>query len=942
MAEPVHGAASPEAAWRKSARQAEQGDYASALRWLERAVRLAPADPRIALDLANIRLLAGGPDQIARAATAFAALASRYDTSACWLGLLAARRLAGDHAGAAEALHELLSRHCVPEDAGFPAVAATIAEAAGIPGWCGMDAGGRLHFSPPAEEVEGLRDGAPLALTHLSPLPDCAKLTLLSGGITLLGSPIGPAILRRCEGIVETAGAALSGWVSRPSAPQAPPQLVLQDAQGRRRNIALSGVLPADADAPLTTRHKFHCPVAMLLDLQPPFRVLEPDGNDLLGSPIDPRAEFAAPPIPAETRGPANLVLPPRAALAVVVPVYRGLAVTQACLETVLHALPGQARLIVVDDASPEPGLSAWLDVFCRDARITLLRHTRNLGFPAAANAGLKAAIGCDVLLLNSDTLLPPCAIERLQQALYSRAELGSVTPFSNEATICSYPYRAGGNAAPDLAGTIALDAMAAKVNKNAIVEIPTGIGFCLLMRHDCIAKTGLFRPEIFAQGYGEEVDWCLRARHRGYIHVAATGVFVAHFSGASFGPAGRALNLRNSAILLRVYPGYDRLIAAHLTADPLAPARRLLDAARFAQARRKTATLLISHNHGGGVRRRVDLEMRRLRDAGIRPILLYPDTASGPYPHPTALTDNAPGDYPNLRFSLPEAMPELLRLLRPERIGRAVLHHGLGHHPSLRGIAEQLGCEMDIVVHDYASFCPRVHLIGPERRYCGEPDLKACAACVATAGDETFEDLGPKKLQARSRREFAAARQISAPSGDAARRIARHFPKILPTVTPWEDDGRRLRLIRPGPGHRRIAVIGGINPAKGYDVLLECGRDAARRNLALDFVIAGASLDDEKLLETGRIFITGPYRPAELPELLAGLRADLAFIPSIWPETWCFTLTEAWEAGLYTMAFDLGAQAERIAATGNGALLPLGLPPSRINDALLSWRPIT
>ena len=104
--------------------------------------------------------------------------------------------------------------------------------------------------------------------------------------------------------------------------------------------------------------------------------------------------------------------------------------------------------------------------------------------------------------------------------------------------------------------------------------------------------------------------------------------------------------------------------------------------------------------------------------------------------------------------------------------------------------------------------------------------------------------------------------------------------------------------------------------------------------------MIAGASLDDEKLLETGRIFITGPYRPAELPELLAGLRADLAFIPSIRPETWCFTLTEAWQAGLYTMAFDLGAQAERIAATGNGALLPLGLPPSRINDALLSWCP--
>jgi hypothetical protein len=91
----------------------------------------------------------------------------------------------------------------------------------------------------------------------------------------------------------------------------------------------------------------------------------------------------------------------------------------------------------------------------------------------------------------------------------------------------------------------------------------------------------------------------------------------------------------------------------------------------------------------------------------------------------------------------------------------------------------------MDIVIHDYASFCPRVHLLGPERRYCGEPDLKACAACVAIAGDETCEGLSPKKLHARSRHEFASARQISAPSADAARRIARHFRNVVPAVRP-------------------------------------------------------------------------------------------------------------------------------------------------------------
>jgi len=247
--------------------------------------------------------------------------------------------------------------------------------------------------------------------------------------------------------------------------------------------------------------------------------------------------------------------------------------------------------------------------------------------------------------------------------------------------------------------------------------------------------------------------------------------------------------------------------------------------------------------------------------------------------------------------------------------------------------------------VHDYASFCPRVHLIGPAQHYCGEPSLATCTECIATAGDATAEGLGPKKLWRRSAREFAGARRVIAPSLDASRRIARHFPKTLPQVTPWEDDTLPLQLTPPrgtppGNARRRIAVLGGIGRAKGYDILLACGQDAARRDLPLDFMLAGASADDEPLLETGRIFITGAYQTEELPALLAGLQADLAFIPSIWPETWCFTLSEAWAAGLYTLAFDLGAQAERIAATQRGGLLPLGLPAGRVNDALLTWRP--
>jgi hypothetical protein len=68
---------------------------------------------------------------------------------------------------------------------------------------------------------------------------------------------------------------------------------------------------------------------------------------------------------------------------------------------------------------------------------------------------------------------------------------------------------------------------------------------------------------------------------------------------------------------------------------------------------------------------------------------------------------------------------------------------------------------------------------------------------------------------------------------------------------------------------------------------------------------------------------------------LIAALKPDFAFLPSIWPETWCFALGEAWRAGLRAVVFGLGAQGERMQAVRRGLALPLGLPAQRINDVL-------
>ena len=89
-------------------------------------------------------------------------------------------------------------------------------------------------------------------------------------------------------------------------------------------------------------------------------------------------------------------------------------------------------------------------------------------------------------------------------------------------------------------------------------------------------------------------------------------------------------------------------------------------------------------------------------------------------------------------------------------------------------------------------------------------------------------------------------------------------------------------------------------------------------------------------LLAAGPAFVVGPYEEDETTALIRAQRADLAFLPSIWPETWCFALSECWRAGLEVAAFDIGAPAERIGQ--GGLLLPAGCPPGAINDQLIAY----
>ncbi len=294
---------------------------------------------------------------------------------------------------------------------------------------------------------------------------------------------------------------------------------------------------------------------------------------------------------------------PPEVSVDVVVPVYNAAHDVQRCVESVLAHTTGDYRLILIDDASTDAGVSGYLATLRARGlpQIVILGNERNLGFTLTANRGMREArAGVDVVLLNSDTVVTGGWLDALVRCAQSDAAIGTITPFSNNAEICSLPRFCENNAWPEGVDpeplAQALRAAAAPVYP----DLPTGVGFCLYIRRALLDEIGDFDP-VFGLGYGEENDFCMRAAAAGYRNVLCDDAFVVHTGGSSFGDKRSALSKVNSAILLERHPSYDALVRDFIAADPLKPLRELALAHYRIATEGTQGVMHVIHGHGGG-----------------------------------------------------------------------------------------------------------------------------------------------------------------------------------------------------------------------------------------------------------------------------------------------------------------------------------------------------
>jgi GT2 family glycosyltransferase len=239
------------------------------------------------------------------------------------------------------------------------------------------------------------------------------------------------------------------------------------------------------------------------------------------------------------------------------------------CLADTLDALAKnteaeRAEYIVVDSGSED---ESWRGLESRSEGARVLRYEENIGFCAGCNRGAEAARGRLLAFVNFDAQVEPGWDVPLREQLADPSvavATGLLLRSDGEEL-----EAAGLAIAPNLATYGRLEGELRRAWPSSPVEVSAASGALMMVRRDEFLGLGGFWETLFM--YGEEADYCLRARGRVVLDPRSA---LRHAHGHAAGPPRSDLRL--------YWPSRNRLLntARHLPAP--AALRSLLASAVF------------------------------------------------------------------------------------------------------------------------------------------------------------------------------------------------------------------------------------------------------------------------------------------------------------------------------------------------------------------------
>jgi glycosyltransferase involved in cell wall biosynthesis len=272
--------------------------------------------------------------------------------------------------------------------------------------------------------------------------------------------------------------------------------------------------------------------------------------------------------------------------------------------------------------------------------------------------------------------------------------------------------------------------------------------------------------------------------------------------------------------------------------------------------------------------------------------------------------------------------------------IDLVLVHHTLGFTADfIARLAEFCRPRRAIAyAHDFYAACPRVTMIDALGRYCGGPEPGRCNRCIGMGGGHEASRTGELTAEAHHAlfaELLGAMALVVAPSQDTVGHLAPVFPEAAMVALPHPHLGRHFPDAPRDGSLTDIVLLGAIGPHKGSGALLALARQAWLTHPQLHFHVVGYTDIDAALRQVGNVTITGEYRDADLPDLVARTGGRLALFLHGWPETFSYTLSEAAALGMVPVVPDIGAPAERVRAAGLGVVFPCPFDAASVLEVL-------
>jgi len=295
------------------------------------------------------------------------------------------------------------------------------------------------------------------------------------------------------------------------------------------------------------------------------------------------------------------------------------------------------------------------------------------------------------------------------------------------------------------------------------------------------------------------------------------------------------------------------------------------------------------------------------------------------------------PGILDETLLSCPEREEVFSSILLKYKIDLVHFQHFIGHPPSIGFLPKALGIRSVLSLHDYFSVCSRFNLLDYRGVYCDIPSLpiETCDICLnATSA------MGPGS-QAKRRAFFGrlldSIDALHANTPGVAELYARIYPLLrkpgkirvcgvpMPTAAQNEHLGGVLISSSGSSNKLRIAIPGNFAANKGGDPIVHAINQL--RDDDVEFTIFGSVAPQYasifEMLAVPNLSVYGEFSPGSLPQILKEFDLSLHF--SLWPETYCISMSEAWSAGVIPIVADIGALGERVINGKNGFKLPVG-----------------